>query len=255
MDLRLLFPAVLAFITSTPALADHDYRLIRIAGYEMVSHLLVYNNPNLVNSLSDRESHRSAYSAKLNDLERLTMRLENAELAKQFTTLKSQITLLETSGSTGRDRLPNWINPILAAQTKLDTAVAARERKEAEGNSPVSSIMLHLARINFYYQLRTFSTLSVPRLHDAANPIATLDTEILKNFAEAEQLFPTCSKVLGSSLRDYRFIRSGLLDNRSAWIHDSVHRYTSSISFRLVPMLKDGACRALNPSPSADGPY
>lgn len=120
--------------------------------------------------------------------------------------------------------------------------VAAEERKEAEGNSPVSDIMLRLARINFYYQLRTFSTLSVPLLRDATNPIVTLDSEIIRDFAEAQQRFPNCGKVLGRSLSDYRFIRPGLLDNRSAWIHDSVNRYTSSISSRLSPMLKAGSC-------------
>ena len=242
MDLRLLLSAVLALSISTPVLADIDYRRIRIAGYEMVSHLLVYNNPNLDASLSDHGAYRSAYSARLNELEMLTMRSGDPELRSKLSVLKSRISALETSGSADRHRLANWINPILDAHTKLDSTIATEERKAADGSSPVSDVMLRLARINFYYQLRTFSTLSVPLLRDAADPIATLDSEITRDFDEAQQQFPTCSELLARSLRDYRFIRPGLLEHRSAWIHDSVHRYTSSISSRLAPMLKDGAC-------------
>ncbi|MCQ4260591.1 hypothetical protein [Stutzerimonas stutzeri] len=242
MDLRPLLSVVLSFSVTTPALADLDHCRARIVGYEMVSHLLVYNNPNLIASLTDHGAHRSAYSERLNELERLSMRAGNPELRSAFSVLKGRISALETSGSADRDRLATWINPILDAHTKLDSTVAIEERKAADGSSPVSDIMLRLARINFYYQLRTFSTLSVPLLRDASDPIATLDTAIIEDFSEAQQQFPTCSKQLARSLRDYRFIRPGLLDNRSAWIHDSVHRYTSSISARLTPLLKDGAC-------------
>lgn len=242
MDLRPLLSAVLAFSISTPALADLDHRRIRIAGYEMVSHLLVYNNPNLGASLSDHDAHRSAYGVRLNEIELLAMRLNNAELTSTLTALKNRVTELETFDSADRDRLANWINPILDEHTQLDSIVAADERKEAEGSSPVSDLMLRLARIKFYYQLRTFSTLAVPLLRDSANPIATLDTQIISDFAEAERRFPDCSKVLGRSLTDYRFIRPGLLDSHSAWIHDSVHRYTTGISSRLSPLLMAGSC-------------
>lgn len=244
MDLRALLSAVLAFSISTPLLADLDHRPIRIAGYEMVSHLLVYNNPNLGASLSDHGAYRSAYSARLDELEILTSRAGNEDLTSHFNALKSRVNALEASTSADQDRLANWVNPILEVHTRLDSMVAAKERMEADGNSPVSNIMLGLARINFYYQLRTFSTLSVPLLRDSANPIETLDAEIIKDFAEAQRRYPNCSKGLSRSVRDYRFIRPGLLDRRSAWVHDSVHRYTSSISSRLAPMLKDGSCRS-----------
>lgn len=242
MALRPLLSAVFALFISMPALADLDHRRIRIAGYEMISHLLVYNNPNLGTSLSNHGAHRSAYSARLSELELLTLHADNADLTSQFIAIKNQIIALETSGFADPDRLANWINPILDTHTKLDSIVATEERKHAAEGSPVSNIMLRLARLNFYYQLRTFSTLSVPPLRDAADPIATLDIEIIRDFAEAEQRFPACSKVLGRSLRNYRFIRPGLLDSRSAWIHDSVNRYISGISSRLSTLLTAGSC-------------
>ncbi|WP_170800780.1 hypothetical protein [Stutzerimonas stutzeri] len=243
MHLRPLLSAALALCLITPALAEQDLRRIRITTYEMASHLLTYNNPNLKSSLSNHGEYRSAYSEKLNELELMTMRLADPRLSLHFTDIQRRISALETFGSADCDRLASWINPILEAHAELDMTAAAAEEEKADGQSLVSDILLRIAQINFYYQLRTFSTLSVPPLRDVTDPIATLDTEILDSFAEAERRFSACSAALVSSLKDYRFVRPGLLDNRSAWIHESVNRYTSSISSKLSPMLT-GTCHS-----------
>lgn len=66
----------------------------------MVSHLLVYNNPNLGASLSDHGAHYSAYGARLNELELLTMRAGNEELTSQFAALKSRINCIRFCANT-----------------------------------------------------------------------------------------------------------------------------------------------------------
>lgn len=244
MALRPLLCALVALSLSTSALADLDHRRIRIVGYDLLNHLLVIHNPNLRASLNNRDAHERAYRTKLVELEYLTAQSGDAELVTQFAEMKDRIIRLEAASKADSDRLANWVNPIIAAQAKLDAAATITEQQSAETDSLISDILLRLARIDFYYQLRTSSALSVPLLRDAADPISALDSEILQRFQQAEQQLPACGKAIRRSLTDYRFIRPGLLDYRSAWIHDSIDRYTSSISSRLSPLLTEASCEA-----------
>lgn len=239
-----LLCALVAISLSTPALADLDHRRIRIAGYDLLNHLLVIYNPNLHGSLSNRDAHQLAYRTKLTELEHLTERSGDTNLIIQFVDMKDRISRLETAGNAESYRLANWVNPVISAQSKLDATARLAEQQGEETDYLVSDILLRVARVNFYYQLSTFSGLSIPLLRDASDPISALDSEILQRFQQAERQLPACGEAIRQSLAEYRFIRTGLLDYRSAWIHDSIDRYTSNISSTLSPLLIEGSCEA-----------
>ncbi len=229
MPTRFIF--VLLFLPNLVFASPNAERLqtIRIQAFKVCSNLLADYNPNQHDS-DPRYAER--YRLALQELEQLVVQEQEPLLIQTVKNMRQPIDELERHPETNPQLYPNWINPLLEAQARLDNQAAATYASlNVTADKELSNrLNLDIERLQLLYQTRTFGSLGVYVMEVDDNTFAQLDQRIVRGFAALEQQRPDQAVELGKLKSSYEFIRPRLLKHELTWVPGGAAYYLGKVS-------------------------
>jgi hypothetical protein len=231
MPIRLFFALLLLLPNLASANLDGErLQTIRSQAFSVCSNLLVHYNPHQDDS---DPRHAERYRQALQQLQQLVELEQDPLLSQAASDMYQRISDLERQPASDSALYPNWINPLLEAQARLDQQAAKRYAAAApheQLRQVLHRLSLYIERLQLLYQTRTFGSLAVYVLEVHDNTFAQLDRQILQGFATLEHDWPQQAAKLSKLKRKYNFIRPRLLKHDQGWVPGSAAYYLGQVS-------------------------
>ncbi|AYC32345.1 hypothetical protein D3880_08120 [Pseudomonas cavernae] len=209
---------------------------IRSEAFSVCSNLLVYYNPNQDGS---DPKHAERYRQDLQQLQQLLTEEQDPVLSTAAADMGRQIAELERQPASEAQLYPNWINPLLEAQTRLDQQAAKRYAAALPGEAQqldLHRLSLNVERLLLLYETRTFGSLAVYVVSVDDNTFPQLDQQILQGFNELQRQWPQQVNELAKLKRKYDFIRPRLLQHDLDWVPSSAAYYLGQVTDGLAKL-------------------
>jgi hypothetical protein len=231
MPIRQLFALILLLPGLASANPDAErLQSIRSQAFSTCSSLLVHYNPNQNDS---DPRHAEDYRQALNQLQQLVTQVQDPVLIQAASDMRQRIGELERQPASDAQLYPNWINPLLEAQARLDRQAAKRYAAIAPSEphrEALHRLSLDIERLQLLYQTRTFGSLAVYVMEMDDNTFVQLDQQIREGFAVLEHDWSQQAFELSKLRRKYDFIRPRLLNHQQGWVPGGAAYYLGQVT-------------------------
>jgi hypothetical protein len=231
MPTRLLFALMLLLPGLASASLDAErLQTIRSQAFSACSNLLVHYNPNQKDS---DPRHAERYRQALHQLLQLVTLEKDPLLIQAASDMRQRIGELERQPASDAQLYPNWINPLLEAQARLDRQAGKRYAAIAPSEphrEVLHRLSLDIERLQLLYQTRTFGSLAVYVMAVDDNTFVQLDQQILEGFAVLEHDWSQQAIDLSKLRRKYDFIRPRLLNHEQGWVPGGAAYYLGQVT-------------------------
>lgn len=211
MRLASLTPLLLLPFFALAEPSAENLQTMRYLAFSAGSHLLLYYNPNQIDS-DPRFAER--YHHDLQRLQQLVVMAGDPALEQISDQLAREVAELESQPKSDAQLRPLWINPILQTHATLDQMAQKRYTPlSSKGGArlTIDRLSLDVQRLLLLYQTRTFSSLGVYIDEIKEGAPETLDQRITEGFSELARTQSQSVGEIAKLRRMYEFVRPRLL--------------------------------------------
>ena len=238
--MRIIVGLLLIFLFGSTAEAQgrpsHSLMAARLQSFEAVTRLLAEHNPDL------RGLTRNEHSLPIPPVYQSLMRQAQPEVVgavtEQVLLVEQQLQALELLTIEGEALVPARLNAILVAHHQIDHLLTDNDDMQSNVDTGyrIDQLNLAIARLGLLYQTRLFNGLMVHAANPEGDVLAELDGRIMELFEQLHRAGLGSQPLFQRSQRNYRFVRSALLDQQANWVPNAALLYLNDAMHSLVEL-------------------